>query len=100
MYGEKDMGTNGKWRCRDCGNEFKASVGGGFHFILYRCVQCDRTKSVDVKRSSSGEWIPTDKSGVGVCQRCGGQLRDDINPMCRKCKSRNTEQLEIEVYYD
>ena len=94
------MGTTGKWICLDCKHEFKANAGGGFHFSLFRCVQCDRTKSVDVEITFPGQWVTKDPKGAGSCKWCGGGLRDDIIPMCRKCRSRNTEQIEIEIFYD
>jgi hypothetical protein len=94
------MGTTGKWSCLDCGHEFKASAGGGFYFSLYRCVKCDRTKSIEVELLRPTEWIIKGPKGVGQCRWCGGELRNDINPMCRKCKNRNTKEIEIEVFYD
>ena len=99
------MGTTGKWICLDCKHEFKGKEGGGFYFSLFRCVECDRTKSVwsvtsDVEITFPGQWVTKDPKGAGSCKWCGGELKDDIIPMCRKCRSRNTEQIEIEIFYD
>ena len=94
------MGTTGRWRCLDCGNDFNAREGGGFYFSLYRCVNCDRTKEVTTAKCENGEFIPIEHEDPGKCSRCGGELSDDIGPMCRKCKSRNVELIEITMFYD
>ncbi|MDD5590515.1 MAG: hypothetical protein PHY18_01130 [Dehalococcoidales bacterium] len=90
----------GKWKCLDCGYEFSASEGGGWLFSLYRCVKCDRTKQVTIRNEMGGPLMPVDYKEISTCKWCGGELRDDIGPMCRKCKNRNTEQIEITVFYD
>jgi len=40
------------------------------------------------------------KGDVGKCRKCGGDLRDDLGPMCFKCKSRDIEEKEIICLYD
>ncbi len=35
-----------------------------------------------------------------VCSYCSGALRDDLNPMCPICKSRDVQQLKISVHFD
>ena len=94
------MGTTGKWVCLDCGNEFTARCGGGFCFSLYRCVKCDRTKEITTKQYQGGKSTLPNPKEIGKCGWCGGELRTDIGPMCWKCKSRNTKETEITMFYD
>ena len=95
------MGTRGIYKCRKCGNEFESREGGGFLFIEYRCVKCDWIKSVKSNQMVRPEnYKPPAKSQVGKCRKCGGELRDDIPPMCPKCKSRNVRMRKPDVYYD
>jgi ABC-type ATPase with predicted acetyltransferase domain len=96
-----NMGHSGIYKCKDCGNEFKAQEGGGYAFIEYRCVNCDAIKDVFSNRGVSPEdYKPPTKKKIGVCEKCGGELRDDIRPMCPKCKSRNVKEQSIFMYYD
>jgi len=90
------MGQTAMYKCRNCGNEFKASDGGGFCFIKFRCVNCDRTKDVDIPEGN----VRIQEQDIGKCKYCEGELRGDIGPMCWKCKSRDVEQGDVEIYYD
>lgn len=196
------MGFTALYRCKSCGNEFEASEGGGFQFLLFRCVTCDATKSVrkpkplymvrqeqELAYASARRAIPDlmyeirtldelkaqgkiyaeayvehrerasealkryqeivergpatitssirmkcekcgnessdsrfctccgsalrteledanlisredDLQRIGVCEKCGGQLRDDIGPMCPSCHSRSVEPKKILAAYD
>lgn len=40
------MGYSVQARCRDCGETFTVSHGGGFSFHLVRCDKCGETKSI------------------------------------------------------
>jgi len=84
------MGVTAIYKCKKCGNKFKADDGAGMCFVLFRCVNCDTTKSVD--RPIKGD--------VGKCLKCAGELREDLGPMCQKCKSRDVEEKEIICLYD
>ncbi|MCF7887662.1 MAG: hypothetical protein K9L76_00130 [Candidatus Omnitrophica bacterium] len=97
------MGQAGIYKCNNCGNKFEAREGGGFCFIEYRCVKCDTIKNISHSRCVPlKEYIPPSKEKIGVCKKCGGELREDIKPMCPKCRSRDTEISGegIEVNYD
>ena len=37
---------------------------------------------------------------TGDCPKCGGELRSGLNPMCPECKSRNTENISVDMLYD
>jgi hypothetical protein len=61
------MGHSGIYKCKDCGNEFEAREGGGFVFIEYRCVNCDKIKNVHSnRRVSSEDYKPPTKKEIGV----------------------------------
>jgi len=95
------MGKSGEYQCLNCGNIFEASEGGGFRFEQYRCVNCDKIKEIELKTDEENENrnnLP--KSIVGVCKKCGGELRNDLKPMCPKCKSRDVVMISTSVLYD
>ena len=95
------MGIEAIYKCRKCGKEFKSRGGGGFHFFEYRCVNCDTIKIVKSDRTvPPGEYKPPSKEKIGVCKKCGGELRDDLAPMCPACKSREVEVKEVLLEYD
>lgn len=84
------MGVTGIFICKNCGNEFKASDGGGFHFTRLRCVDCGRVKDVERDLPDAPE----------KCDNCGGEMKDGLGPKCRKCGSRDTELKEPHIFYD
>jgi hypothetical protein len=86
------MGSEGIYKCRKCGNEFTARCGGGFHFKEYRCVECDGVKPLPRE--------PLTEKALGICDLCGGQLKDDIGPMCPACRSRDVEEKQCLILYD
>ncbi len=97
------MGSRSTYRCLNCRNTFIARRGGGFCFIEYRCVNCDTIKSVKCMNrgvSLDEYWEPPNPEQIGVCPKCGGELRDDIGPMCPECKSRDIECLGTHLNYD
>jgi len=96
------MGSIQVYRCADCGNKIRAHAGGGFCFIEYRCVDCDTIKVVKCNNQSvpEEEWIQPEPEGIGACLICGGELSDDIGPMCQRCKSRNIKEIEDLRDYD
>ena len=92
------MGREAIYKCQKCGNEFKSREGGGFNFFVYRCINCDNIKSVNIDRRRR---VPTPtKEEIGVCKKCGGELRKDLKPMCPVCKSREAEVKQILANYD
>ncbi len=95
------MGQEAIYKCRNCDNEFKSREGGGFLFTEYRCVECDYIECVEVNNAVPLEKYkaPT-KEQVGVCKKCGGELREDLKPMCPACRSRDVEEKEVEIFYD
>lgn len=86
------MGYHGIYTCQDCKNEFEAREGGGIRFIEYRCVNCDVIKKIfSNQHVPIAKYVKPTAAQVGVCDKCGGELRDDIHPMCPACKSRNVK---------
>jgi len=96
------MGHEAIYKCKRCGKQFKSSEGGGMLFEEYRCVKCDTIKTVKTNNRSVPveEYIPPSKDKIGVCRKCGGELRSDIGPMCPKCKLRDVEEIKIICLYD
>ena len=95
------MGHEALYRCLSCGHEFRSHEGGGFLFIEFRCVQCDWIKAVESNRRVPPEsYRPPTSEEIGLCPRCGGELRSDLEPMCPGCGSRNVEVKEIQTFYD
>lgn len=95
------MGQKAIYKCNKCGNKFHSQEGGGFTFIEYRCISCDTIKAVKSNRGvSSGDHKPPTKKEIGTCSKCGGELQDNIRPMCPKCKSRDVRVKEILLMYD
>ena len=94
------MGCIGTFKCLICGNEFSSEEGGGWLYSLYRCVQCDRIKYVTIRPKPGGGFEPTTSEEIGKCRKCGGELRNDIGPMCFKCHGRNAIMQEIRVFLD
>ena len=95
------MGQESLYRCKTCGREFISREGGGISFDLYRCVNCDWIKEVSNGRRMWGdEYKQPSAQDIGRCRKCGGELRDDLQPMCRNCGSRNVEEKEVRILYD
>ena len=95
------MGHEAIYKCNKCGNEFKSREGGGFLFIEYRCTTCDTIKAVNAKRLvRPDQYKAPSKEAIGVCKKCGGELRDDIKPMCPRCKSRDVNEARVFRHYD
>jgi len=95
------MGHEAIYKCNKCGNEFKSQEGGGFFFAEYRCIKCDSIKAVCTHRLVPPEHYkePTIEE-IGVCEECGGALRDDVKPMCPKCRHRYVSETKVLTYYD
>jgi len=89
------MGFTAIFTCLECKNEFTARSGGGRFSDLYRCVACDAIVSVPRYRiHGDGMFEPVERADISPnkrCEKCNGELRDDLGPMCPKCKSRNIE---------
>ncbi|MBU0505145.1 MAG: hypothetical protein ABII18_13785 [bacterium] len=97
------MGRQGIYKCNQCGNEFEAQEGGGFYFVEYRCVDCDYIKSINWDQTvPADQYCEPPKEKIGVCKKCGGELKDGLNPMCPNCKSRDVQvdEEKISVLYD
>jgi Zn finger protein HypA/HybF involved in hydrogenase expression len=87
------MAIKALFHCNNCGHEFTTSEGAGWHFTFLRCADCDSIRSVDTE----GGKI---KGGSFKCHKCGGEMKEGLKPMCRKCKSRDTIEKEVEIYSD
>jgi Zn finger protein HypA/HybF involved in hydrogenase expression len=83
------MGHESVFKCNNCAHEFNSREGGGRHYDKYRCVACDNIKEVLVQNAND----------IGKCYECGGELRNDIRPMCPRCHSRDVEIKEVLVEY-
>jgi len=60
----------------------------------YRCVNCDTAKYIrwaDVNYTEEDLLSLPSEKDLGVCEKCGGELRKDLEPMCPKCKSKDVE---------
>jgi len=90
------IGQSGIYKCNKCGNKFESQEGGGFIFDEYRCVNCDEIKQV--RLISKNDRRPAEP--VGKCDACGGEVREDLQPMCQKCKSREVKIEKVTMYYD
>ncbi|MCK5492135.1 MAG: hypothetical protein KAJ14_03385 [Candidatus Omnitrophica bacterium] len=98
------MGIEQTYKCKKCGKFFRAQAGGGVKFDEYRCMLCDTIKNVETrdKSVSEKEYIPPTKEEIGMCDKCGGGLRNDIGPMCPKCGARDIEETDLgtTILYD
>ena len=90
------MGQAGTYKCKKCGNKFESQEGGGFLFDEYRCINCDKIKRINV--ISKNDRKPA--TPIGKCDACNGELKNDLRPMCPKCKSREITNEEIKMSYD
>lgn len=95
------MGKKAIYQCNKCKNEFRSQEGGGLTFIEYRCVDCDNIKRVKSERGvSPGKYKLPTKEEIGVCEKCGGELKKDLGPICPVCKSRDVEEKQVLERYD
>jgi Zn finger protein HypA/HybF involved in hydrogenase expression len=86
------MGQQGTAKCSDCGEEFVASIGGGFELWQLRCVDCDADAFVR-------QNVQTEDFKMR-CSKCGGAMRYGLMPRCPKCGSRNTKMHRVQTYWD
>ena len=90
------MGNFAIYKCNKCGHEFESREGGGFIFDEYRCEKCDEIKRIKLK--GKNERVPIEP--IGKCGKCGGVLKEDLRPMCPKCKARSPKELKLLTFYD
>ncbi len=86
------MGYGGTVRCLDCGHAFKAMMGDGMEYSIYRCLGCNEE-----------EVIPNDtalNSHQQKCKICGGALRIDVLPWCPICRSAKTKLESNTMIWD
>jgi DNA-directed RNA polymerase subunit RPC12/RpoP len=95
------MAQEALYVCTTCGKDFYAKEGKGLLFDEYRCVKCDSIKRV----ATMHKYLPAQlyrsptADDIGVCQVCGGALRNDIKPMCPCCKGRDINQKAVLCLY-
>jgi hypothetical protein len=95
------MGQEALYKCKSCGKKFVSREGGGVCFDMFRCVRCDWIKEVNNGKKTWGDKRnELTVEEIGKCRRCGGDLRDDLAPMCRDCGSRDVELKEPRILYD
>jgi ABC-type ATPase with predicted acetyltransferase domain len=98
------MGKLAVFNCLDCNTEFSATEGGGFITVLYRCINCDATEIVGIEKVTRSDSQNSQGNPYVVsyshCKKCGGEMRNDLAPMCTNCKSRNNEIKNIIMFYD
>ena len=95
------MGKEAIYKCNQCNNEFESNEGGGFKFIEYRCVNCDKIKPVKNNRKVQiKKYKPPTKKEIGVCEECQGKLKDNLKPMCPACSSRDVKEIKVLKHYD
>jgi DNA-directed RNA polymerase subunit RPC12/RpoP len=76
------------FKCNACGNEFETHFGGLMRATELRCEKCDNRKLVEVGTKQ------------GVCEKCGGEMKNNLLPMCPKCKARDTKEKKALIYID
>jgi hypothetical protein len=89
--------------CKECGNKFQYSDGGGMFSYLLRCDKCGRDKSIgfyEIPEPLLRDHQEVEKL-VGTC-RCKGRYRFDAPARCPKCKSTDfaDDPEFVTVYYD
>ena len=82
------MATTSIFKCNACGHEFEAYSGGLKYAAELRCEKCDNRKMAEAGTKQ------------GICERCGGKMKDNLLPMCLKCKSRDIEHKKVLMHMD
>ncbi len=90
------MGKKAVYQCKRCNNTFESREGGGKLFDEYRCVNCDTIEAIALKSINERIHI----TEISNCKRCNGKLKNDIRPMCTKCKLRDVEVIKVVMFYD
>ena len=103
------MGASHQAACRACGHTFSARIGGGWNFILVRCTECGRSKTLDRPAQPQPDNAatgpantanhPANNKTPGRCQ-CGGEYTEDAPVRCPQCKSTDIEIGEPDILYD
>jgi len=74
--------------------------GGGSFFSGIPC-KCNHKEMRDLEpKTFEEEARDIIEDPAGDCPKCGGELRNDLKPMCPECKSRNTENISVDMLYD
>ena len=76
------------FKCNACGDEFETHFGGLMHATELRREKCDDREMAEVGTEQ------------GICEKCGGEMKHNLLPMCSKCRSRDTEQKKVLLYID
>jgi len=90
------MGETITSKCRDCGEEFLLSEGGGFCFDLLQCDTCCETLQWDRRNGTvftleDDGMKPISEKPIPQC-KCGGTFKTDAPPRCPKCRSTKIDK--------
>ncbi len=96
------MGHEAIYECNQCKKTFTAFEGGGNTYEEYRCVACDEiTQVMTMDRTvPKEEYVAPTAEEIGTCFICEGELRLDLLPMCKPCKSRDVKLKMVVNSYD
>jgi len=67
------------YMCKDCGNYFRSTDSNLVYVEGLKCINCGQ--SIRKKEEDQGK----------KCDKCGGQIKDCLMPICTKCKSSNVK---------
>jgi predicted Zn-ribbon and HTH transcriptional regulator len=122
------MGRTFDATCRECGDVFRASEGGGRRFEAVRCTECGEGGAIGheeiaeahrrfVERSDEAMGIQDDReadvaferaraeffavvnAAAGECS-CGGRFRHDAPLRCPRCRSTDLERGNVRRLFD
>jgi ABC-type ATPase with predicted acetyltransferase domain len=110
------MGRLAIYTCRVCEQDFRSEERGGMIAIPLRCITCDNAASYPLKgrdaldnnnippkkwKDPSLEEIAKDiEKEAGRCEKCGGEFKMGLRPMCPHCKSRDAKVKKIISQWD
>jgi len=76
-----------RFGCNDCGASFHSQHGPAEGLSELRCELCDHSELVNGVAPKS-------------CVKCGGAMKQGLDPMCPRCGLRNTLVLVPGMFFD
>jgi hypothetical protein len=91
------MGRKYEATCRDCGNTFQASDGGGFHFFELHCWVCGQVKTVihELIPTATEQYHQTIRDAAKATGHSIEDLSSGADAMDRDALTRLAESLQI-----